>query len=208
MKEGEILPTTTRITKEMILNAAFEITQKDGVEKVSNREIAKKLNCSIRPIYYQFKNSEELNKELYKKIDQYFFDFLNNNIIKDVPPYKQIGINYIKFAQEETNFFKVLFMTETDKFPESFVTSNGTGFSGVVNALKISSHLKDTETKSFHIKMWIFTHGIATLVASKTVHFTEEQIRDLLSQEFQALMLLEENPNNKWILKNSEDWRK
>ena len=32
--------------------------------------------------------------------------------------------------------------------------------------------------------------------------------KDLLSQEFQALMLLEENPNNKWILKNKKDWRK
>ena len=46
MREGEILPTTTRITKEMILNAAFEITRHEGIERVSNREIAKKMNIS------------------------------------------------------------------------------------------------------------------------------------------------------------------
>lgn len=40
-------------------------------------------------------------------------------------------------------------------------------------------------------------NGIEKLVASETLKVTEEQIRDLLSYEFQALMLLEENPNNK-----------
>lgn len=208
MREGEILPTTTRITKEMILNAAFDITRNEGIEKLSNREIAKKMNCSIRPIYYQFKNSGELNKELYNKIDRYFYDFIMKNMIGDIPPYKQIGINYIKFAQEETNLFKVLFMSPARNLPNTFVETDKTGFAGVVAAIKLSTHLSDKAIKSFHTKMWIFVHGIATLTVSRSFKFTDEQIKDLLSQEFQALMLLEENPNNKWILKNKKDWRK
>ena len=78
-KEGDMLPTTTKITKEMILNTAFEIAREKGFEKISNRELAKKMNCSIRPIYYQFKNVEELNKELYKKIERYFYEFMQNS---------------------------------------------------------------------------------------------------------------------------------
>lgn len=202
------MPTTIRITKEMILNAAFDITRNEGIEKLSNREIAKKMNCSIRPIYYQFKNSEELYKELYNKINSYFYDFIMKNIVDDIPHYKQIGINYIKFAQEETNLFKVLFMSPARNLPNTFVETDKKGFAGVVAAIKLSTHLSDKDIKSFHTKMWIFVHGIATLTVSKSVKFTEKQIRDLLSQEFQALMLLEENPNNKWILKNKKDWRK
>lgn len=45
----------------MILNAAFDIVRKDGIEKLSNLELEKRLNCSIRPIYYQFKNVEDKN---------------------------------------------------------------------------------------------------------------------------------------------------
>lgn len=202
------MPTTTRITKEMILNAAFDITRNEGIEKLSNREIAKKMNCSIRPIYYQFKNSEELYKELYNKINSYFYDFIMKNVVDDIPHYKQIGINYIKFAQEETNFFKVLFMSPARDVPNTFVATDKNGFAGVIDAIKLSTHLSEKDIKSFHTKMWIFVHGITTLTVSKSVKFTEEQIRDLLSQEFQALMLLEENPNNKWILKNKKDWRK
>lgn len=207
-KEGDMLPTTTKITKEMILNTAFEIAREKGFENISNRELAKKMNCSIRPIYYQFKNVEELNKELYKKIERYFYEFLIDNMIKDVPLYKQIGINYIKFAIAENNLFKFLFMTETKDEPSAFITTDEKGFEEVVKAIKISTKLSDKDIKSFHIKMWIFAHGIATLYATKSVKFTDEQIQDLLSQEFQALMLLEENPNNKWILKNSDEWKK
>lgn len=202
------MPTTIRITKEMILNAAFDITRNEGIEKLSNREIAKKMNCSIRPIYYQFKNSEELYKELYNKINSYFYDFIMKNIADDIPHYKQIGINYIKFAQEETNLFKVLFMSPARNLPNTFVETDKTGFAGVVAAIKLSTHLSDKAIKSFHTKMWIFVHGIATLTVSRSFKFTDEQIKDLLSQEFQALMLLEENSNNKWILKNKKDWRK
>lgn len=202
-----MLPTTTKITKEMILNTAFEIAREKGFEKISNRELAKKMNCSIRPIYYQFKNAEELNKELYKKIERYFYEFLIDNMIKDVPLYKQIGINYIKFAIAENNLFKFLFMTEIKDEPSAFITTDEKGFEEVVKAIKISTKLSDKDIKSFHIKMWIFAHGIATLSATKSVKFTDEQIQDLLSQEFQALMLLEENPNNKWILKNNDEWK-
>ncbi|MCI6899341.1 MAG: TetR/AcrR family transcriptional regulator [Tenericutes bacterium] len=202
------MPTTTKITKEMILNTAFEIAREKGFEKISNRELAKKMNCSIRPIYYQFKNVEELNKELYKKIERYFYEFLIDNMIKDVPLYKQIGINYIKFAIAENNLFKFLFMTEIKDEPSAFITTDEKGFEEVVKAIKISTKLSDKDIKSFHIKMWIFAHGIATLSATKSVKFTDEQIQDLLSQEFQALMLLEENPNNKWILKNNDEWKK
>ena len=170
------MPTTIRITKEMILNAAFDITRNEGIEKLSNREIAKKMNCSIRPIYYQFKNSEELYKALYNKINSYFYDFIMKNIADDIPHYKQIGINYIKFAQEETNLFKVLFMSPARNLPNTFVETDKTGFAGVVAAIKLSTHLSDKDIKSFHTKMWIFVNGIATLTVSRSFKFTDQQI--------------------------------
>ena len=193
----------TKITKEIILEKALEIIRTQGIEKVSNREIAKKLNSSIRPIYYQFKNSEELYNELLMKMETYSYSFLLDNEIEDIPKYKQIGINYIKFAKEETNIFKALFMKKNNLVVENFI-GQIKEFKEIDKFVKVSTNLKNEEIKSFHVKMWIFTHGLATLVASNTINFNDQQIRDLLSYEFQALMLLEENPNNKWVLKKGE----
>lgn len=198
------MPTKIKISKEMILEKAFEIVRNDGIEKLSNRELASKLNCSIRPIYYQFENSEELQKELYKKIEKYFYKFLLDNMIEDIPKYKQVGINYIKFAKKEKKLFQTLFLNETGLTPNAFVSKKGDDYKELEKLIKISTNLDEEDIKSFHTKMWIFCHGIATLVANDTVSLTDEQTEQLLSYQFQALMLLEENPNNKWVLQKKE----
>lgn len=198
------MPTTLKITKNNILDAAFNIVRESGIESVSNREIAKKLNSSIRPIYYQFKNVDELKAELYSKMEKYFYDYIIENIIDDVPKYKQIGINYIKFARDEKNLFKVLFMSEFDYAPKKFISKEENDFNRVMKFAKNSTRLSDNKIEDFHVKMWLFTHGIATLVATKTIKFTDDEIKQLLSQEFQALMLLEQNPNNPWVIRKGD----
>ena len=200
------MPTKIRISKDMILEAAFEIIRQDGMEKLSNRELAKKLKCSIRPIYYQFENVEEMQKELYIKIEQYFYKFLLDNMIEGIPQYKQIGINYIRFAKKEKQLFQTLFMNSTGLTPDAFVSKDGEDYKEIEKLIKISTNLKEEEIKDFHTKMWIFCHGIATLVASGTVKLTDSQIQNLLSYEFQALMLLEENPNNKWVINKKTNY--
>ena len=199
------MPTKIRISKDMILDAAFEIVRQYGMEKLSNRELANKLKCSIRPIYYQFENVEEMQKELYIKIEKYFYEFLLDNMIDGIPQYKQVGINYIKFAKKENKLFQTLFMSETGLRPDAFVSKAGDDYKEIEKLVKISTHLKEDDIKDFHTKMWIFCHGIATLVANNTINLTDDQIQQLLSYEFQALMLLEENPDNKWVLSKKEE---
>lgn len=196
------MANTTKITKEMILDTAFSIARREGLNSISNRRIAKELNSSIRPIYYQFKNTEELKLELGKKIDTYFYDYLLNNKLGNMPLYKQIGINYIRFSRDEKKLFKILFMSDNKLLPSDFILD--TDYMRIKDIIRISTNLSDKDIKSFHLKMWLFTHGIATLSANDTVLFTDKQISDLLSYEFQALMLLEENPDNKWVLKEEK----
>lgn len=202
------MSTRTKISKDMILDAAFEIVREDGIDSLSNRELASKLKCSIRPIYYQFENVSELEKELYKKIEKYFYEFLMDNMVEGIPKYKQVGINYIKFAKKEKKLFQTLFMGELGLTPSAFVSKDGEDYSKLKNLVRISTNLDDEDIKNFHTNMWIFCHGIATLVANNTIFLTDNQIEQMLSYEFQALMLLKENPDNKWVLRRKDDHEK
>ena len=175
------MPTKIKISKDMILDTAFKIVKEHGMEKLSNREIANKLKCSIRPIYYQFANVEELQKELYLKIEKYFYKFLLDNMVAGIPKYKQVGINYIKFAKKEKKLFQTLFMNETGLTPNAFVSKDGSDYKELEKLVKISTNLKEDDIKDFHTKMWIFCHGIATLVANNTISLTDSQIQQLLS---------------------------
>lgn len=175
----------------MILNTAFQIAKTSGLDKVSNREIAKRLNCSIRPIYYQFKNTEEMNNELIKMIWKYFYDYIFTESEENIPKYKKTGINYIKFACEEKELFKIMFMTNVKYLPD-----DDDSFSKISSFITMSGKVKESETKTFHNKMWIFTHGLASLIATNAITLSEEEISNLLTSEFNALIEYEKKEGN------------
>lgn len=56
-----------RITKEMVVEAAFEIARKEGAEKVIVKNIAERLGCSVQPIYSYCSNMEGLREELVER---------------------------------------------------------------------------------------------------------------------------------------------
>ena len=55
----------TQITREMILNAAYELLDEAGIGSVAIKLIAKRLGCSTQPVSWQFGSMAELKKELY-----------------------------------------------------------------------------------------------------------------------------------------------
>ena len=56
------MSSVSRVTKEAIIEAGFEIIRKKGIDGVNAREVARILNCSVQPIFYRFTNMEELKK--------------------------------------------------------------------------------------------------------------------------------------------------
>ena len=183
------MPKTVSVTKEMIIDAAFNITRSKGFSKLSNREIAKYLNCSIRPIYYQFKDVDDLNKHLFKKVVEYFYNYLTSDIKYKDKVYLSTGINYIKFAMEENNLFRLMFMS--DKSVTNFIKEEDRSFTEYTKIVVNKTNLDIKQANDFHFRMWIYTHGIACLCVTKTISFTDEEIKELLTKEFRALMLIE-----------------
>lgn len=83
----------------------------------------------------------------------------------------------------------------------TFNQDTDASFNIVKGFIKTSTNLSLEDINDFHFKMWTFCHGLATLLANDKINLTDEQINILISQEFQALMLLRDNPNNKYIFK-------
>ena len=47
------MPPKVKVTKDMVIDAAFEIAREAGAENINARTVAKKLNCSTQPVMYQ-----------------------------------------------------------------------------------------------------------------------------------------------------------
>lgn len=49
------MPPKARITKDMIIDAAFEIAREKGVENINARTVSNRLNCST-PCHVSFRD--------------------------------------------------------------------------------------------------------------------------------------------------------
>lgn len=164
--------------KEDVLNITYEIVKKEGFEGVNARKIATELKSSVHPIFRHFNDMEELKKAVYEKIYTKYQEYMLSGANEE-KSYKRMGLSYIKFAKDYPEFFKIIFMQKTNLDVEKFMMADKIG-DDIIKAGQILTGLSYEEQKKFHVKVWIFTHGIACLVATKTVEFSDEEISELL----------------------------
>ncbi len=128
-------------------------------------------------------------EELKQALLDYSLDYYRKFLLDfkgNTPKYRQIGLNYIRFAKEESNVYKFIFMGDYQIKIEEFAFFDKS-YTEVEKTLQIQNELSTEMTKKFHLKMWLFVHGIACLIATNTCCFTDEEIKLLLAEEFQIL---------------------
>ena len=102
------MPAKRKIQKEDILQASISIISHEGFNALNARKIAKKLGCSTQPLFYIYENMDVLKKDVIDEIVKIF----DREVLKSETgqlEYKDIGINYIRFAKEEHELFKIMF---------------------------------------------------------------------------------------------------
>lgn len=176
------MPPKQRITRDKILNCGFEILKKDGISYINARSIAKKLNCSTQPIFSCFSSMDELKQILIEMASDCYSTYLQEGMKKE-NGFKQSGIAYIRFAKEEPKLFSLLFMNSSDF---DVHTSKGidTNHDLIITKFQELIDIPKEDADRLFLNIWIFTHGIATMVCTRTVNFTDKEIDVLLSDIF------------------------
>ena len=179
------MPPRTKVTKDGILQAAVDLVRQHGEQGLNARTVAATVHCSTQPVFSNFATMEELRFAVVGKANELFGKYIENEVKQgEYPVYKASGMAYIRFAKEERELFKLLYMRdrtgevipETDEHwddMEAFVTRN-TG-------------LPEGRAKLFHLEMWAFVHGIASLVATRFLPLDFDLISQMLTDAYQGL---------------------
>lgn len=175
------MPKSMTITKEIIIKTAFEMVRKEGFAVLSARNIAKKIGCSTQPIYWSYKNMDDLKAEICQKA----LSHLKNTMCqykKTGNSFLDLGLGYIRIAHTEPALFKAFYMDNimqiqmTDIIPEN---------KEVIELMKNTEDFKkmsDEEIKNIFFKSWMLVHGIASLVAVWMLVYDEEKILEILNK--------------------------
>ena len=101
------------------------------------------------------------------------------------PPYKASGMAYIRFAREEPKLFRAFFMRERSENEQA--ADNNLFFTSHVKDAVEGTGISGNAAASFHLNMWLFVHGIATLIATGYLSLSEEQASERISEIFHGI---------------------
>ena len=179
------MPPKCKFTKEKIIHAALEITRADGFKAVTARAVGIKLNSSSKVIFSLFQNMEELHSEVIIAASKIYQCYLQEDMAYEkYPPYKACGMAYIRFAKEEKELFKLLFMRDRS---EEQVSQAADEIKPFVELIQKNTGLSEQEAYVFHMEMWVYVHGIATMLATNYLEWDWALISKMLTDSYEGL---------------------
>lgn len=183
------MPPKAKFTKEEILSAALDIVRSKGIDALTARLLADALNSSPRPIFTVFAGMDEIVSEVILKAKSLYAEYVRRGLTC-VPQFKGVGVQYILFAIEEPKLFQLLFMNERGSVPplcevlQLIEDSFEEILASITNAYGFD---RDTALRLYY-HMWIYSHGIATLCATKMCSFTADDISRMLTEVCASLI--------------------
>ena len=179
------MPPKAIVSKDDILKAAFKLTREYGFNYVNARSIAKELGCSTHPIFRVYVNMSELKKDLFCYIEKYYNQFVESRI-SDQNLFLSIGLSYIQFAKSESNLFHMMFMSHNFELNDLIEIIEGEDNREIVNSISLASRLDEEKAKELYLNIWLFTHGIASMVSTNNIKLTDSQIERMLTEAYLA----------------------
>lgn len=180
------MPPKCRFTREEIIQAALELTAEKGVGALTARGLAQRLGSSAKPVFGLFANMEEVQQEVVKAANLRYQEYLWQDMSAGrYPPYKASGMAYIRFAREQKELFKLLFMR--DRTHEE--KAAGDELEALLGLIQKNMGLSRDDAYRFHLEMWIYVHGIATMIATAYLEWNMDFISAALTDAYQGLRL-------------------
>lgn len=178
-----------RITKEMVVEAAFEIAREQGMEQVVVKSIAARLNCSVQPIYSYCKNMDGLKQDVAARTEDFIREFIAvRTDRKDL--FRSIGRAHLQLAKEEPNLFKIFILHRRDGITSLEELYQKESSPSVAPFIAAQLGLTEQQARELHLNMLIYTIGIGTIFSVTTPGIPVEEIFAKHEGAFQAFLQL------------------
>ena len=175
------MPPAMKYQKEEIVLAAYNVARKKGIDAVTAREVARELRVSVGPIFTWFDTMDQLRNEVSGLAKKRYREYIERGLAEPVP-FLGVGQQYIRFAKEEPELYKLIFLT-----------GPGKGNGGATEALELSQELvreslkriynMDDQTADRYFRdLWLVAFSFATLTVTNDCPYTEEQMSAILTE--------------------------
>lgn len=167
-----------KFTKEEMVEAALQVVRTKGIGGLTAKTMADELGTSTQPIFTSFGSMEGIKREVYAAAVRVYDGYTDAGLKAEVP-FFGVGMQYIQFAREEPELYRLLFLSrETD-----------------LNAMKSMEHLQQLvrptlmriycmtsqEADLYFRNLWLVVHSLSTLIVTGDCPYSDQEIGRILT---------------------------
>lgn len=181
----------TQISKDVILESAFDMLLKEGYAAINITSLAKRIGCSTQPIAWHFGNMETLRAELLA----YCLDFLQDRFTVDETSVSGaldgIALRYVELAFDYPNLYKYLYMSEQDADKITAMVQNlrAENRDKVIQILEKEHGLSAEEAEKYLLNLQIYVHGISSYTVTKVSFPSKDVVMKMIHDAREAFLI-------------------
>lgn len=183
------MPPKSKYTREEIISVALDEVRRNGFDALTARSLAGALGCSPRPIFTVFDSMDEVQSGVIAAARREYDEYVRVGLT-ETQAFKGVGTAYIRFATEQPKLFMMLFMHDNLGTPSisSALESVDNSADKILNSIVEGYGLGVEVAHKLYMHMWLYTHGIATLIANRVCAFSSDDISNMLTEVFTGLL--------------------
>ena len=156
------MPPTVRFNREAIVAAALEIAKEHGFYGITARSVARRLGCSVAPIYDNFATIEDLTNTVAQRV----FALTDELMAAQTGPhpFENMGKASLAFARDYPKLFRELAL-EPNPYMATYDQVEAVMLEIMAGDPELEG-LTDDQRRRLLLKMRVFQLGLSAMVAN------------------------------------------
>lgn len=176
-----------KITKEMVVEAAFSLAREGGMERVLVKDIAQRLGCSVQPIYSTCGDMEGVRREVAARADDFIRDYVSARL-EPGRLFFSMGQAYVSLAREEPGLFSLFLTRERAGIASLDDLYRRETSPAVAQAIAADLGVSPERARALHLHMLIYTMGIAAILSTCRPGLPAQEILAQQESAYQAFL--------------------
>ncbi len=182
----------TQISREIILEAAFQLLLREGYAALNITSLAKEIGCSTQPIAWHFGNMDGLRTELLdycvRFLGRIFCGIKSEHVVEQL---EDISFGYVTLAFDYPNLYRYFYMSDMDgrKMNELAKSLRADNYEKAVRMLQQEYGVSEKAALQHMINLQMYVHGIASFMVTQGGFSSKEEVMEMIHRANEAFLL-------------------
>ncbi|MFD0693702.1 TetR/AcrR family transcriptional regulator [Paenibacillus sp. GCM10027628] len=183
------MPPKAEITKEKVLEAAFEIVREEGLEGLTARSIAQKLKCSTQPIYSVYGNMEAVKEDVYNLAVDFALTSIKKYENEKNEPVMNLAIGCLLFAKNEKQLFRTIYLSDLRKYDNDKLKEEM--YAAFLRLDDRFNMIAESRLQKMFLKLTIYWIGIGAMINTNSLELDINEVTEMIEEMYDVLIFNE-----------------